>query len=885
MPGKRSDIPVEQRSYGTYYLIFSALLVLGTLWAVIDEVKIRRPWKQFQTEYYDLAATKLDSLKDAALALVDSTQALSLKQMLDSTEVAMKSKTYVAAVREKNNLLKALDDATRNWQFSRSRSDADYYQYQKSRLEGGTDSPNLRKRVAEDDSTTARLFAQMQDINRRMGVYDTTINRCNDAYNKALKDYQDLFAVANSYATKADRMRNASPQIRQVVLNDFEYTPFQEIKARVDRCQTCHLGWRDPTMADAPEPFREHPYSELLKLHNPETFGCTPCHRGQGPALTEEGAHAENDEYWTTPILHGNDIYAACNSCHSTETVLRFATPFTHAKQLIAESGCFGCHDIKGFNDYSKIGPPLNSLPVKVRPEWIFHWVKNPKDYTPHTRMPDFRLSDEEAEGVVAYLMDIGKESSFKLERTPGSYAGGNPAEGKKLFETIGCEDCHVVRGSTKVRKARGTSYDIAPELSRVGSKDNPDWLFDWIKNPRHFDTQSRMPNLRLSDAEARNVVAYLETLKDDRVEKTPTLDLNNPAMIAEGEKVIRDYGCFGCHAIKGMEKQGKVSVDLSDFDRKLLEQMDFGNTRALPEKSPVDFVADSLGSPWVKHTWRAWVYGKLSNSRLYQTERIVQRMPVFNFSDEEIRLIRTFLISMTKDVPASQYQMSDDTRLQAMNAGRRVIRHYNCMQCHNIEGTGGFILANYDDPSLGPPMLPESEGAKVQEQWLYDFLKAPSVIRPWLKIRMPTFDLSDLEISKITKFFLAETNRNLVIRDYADIPFDQKLLPAGKKLFERYQCGRCHPSGRVTLGGETSAAELAPSLAEAHARLKPDWIIDWLHDPQKLQPETRMPSYFYQGKGPDETIFDGDADRQIRALEVYVWNLGRKTNVLRSAR
>jgi len=882
---KKAEIPVELRNYGVYYLIFSALLILGTLWAVIDEVKIRRPWKEYQTQYYELAAAKLDSLKNAALAGIDSTQAAELKQTLDSTEAALNSPEYLKAAEQKEALLKQLDVATTNWRFSRSRSDAAYYQFQRVKLQEGREDPELRKEVDDDDSSAARYFSEMGVINNKIALCDETVNKYEDANKKALKDYEDLLATATTYEGKAEKLQSAPLQIRQVVLNDFEFTPFQEIKARVDRCQTCHLGWKDPTMADAPEPFREHPYPELLKLHNPETFGCTPCHRGQGPALTVGDAHGEADPDWHTPILHGNDIYATCNSCHSSETVLKDAEPFTRAKQIVAESGCFGCHDIHGFNDYSRIGPPLNSLPAKVKPEWVFHWVKDPKDYTPHTRMPNFKLSDDQAAAVTAYLMNIGKESDFKLARPRGAYLGGNAAEGKKLFETVGCQDCHVAQGFTKVREARGTSYDIAPELTRVGSKDNPDWLFDWVKNPRHFNPETRMPNLRLTDGEARNIVAYLTTLKDDRIEKTPPLDINNPAKIAEGEQVIRENGCFGCHSIKGMEKEGKVSVDLSDFDRKLIEQMDFGDTRELPEDSPVDFKADSDGATWVKHTWRAWVYGKLHNSRQYATERIVQKMPVFAFSDAEIRLIRTFLISMTNDIPAAKYQMPNSTKLQEIAAGRRVIRHYNCMQCHNIEGEGGYILAKYDDPALGPPILPQSQGAKVQEQWLFNFLKGPTPIRPWLKIRMPTFGLTDLEISKITKYFLAEANKDLVIRDYSAIPVDEEYLAPGKKLFQTYQCGKCHPSGPVTLGGETSASDLAPNLAQAHNRLKPDWIIEWLHDPQKLQPGTRMPSFFYEGKGPDETVFGGDADEQIKALEAYVWNLGRKNGVLTSTR
>jgi mono/diheme cytochrome c family protein len=882
---KRAETPVELRSYGTYYLVFSGLLILGTLWAVIDEVDIRRPWKEYQSQYYGLAASKLDSLKNAALTDIDSAQAAALKQTLDSTIAGMNSTEYLNAADQKEILLKQLDVVTTNWRSARSHSDAAYYQYQRIKLEEGREDAKFRKEVNEDDSSAARYFTEIGVVNGKIALFDEIVDKYRNANIKALKDYQDSYGKASAYEGKAEKMRAAPLDIKQVVLNDFELTPFQEIKARVDRCQTCHLGWKDATMADAPEPFKQHPYPELLKLHNPETFGCTPCHRGQGPALSVGHAHGDKDEGWHTPVLYGNDIYATCNSCHSSETILEYAKPFTRAKQIVGESGCFGCHDINGFTDYAKIGPPLNSLPAKVKPEWVFQWVKNPKDYTPHTRMPNFKLSDDQAASVTAYLLNMGRESDFKLARPRGTYMGGNATEGKKLFETVGCQDCHVAEGFTTVRDARGTSYDIAPELSRVGSKDNPDWLFDWVKNPRHFNPETRMPNLRLPDPEARNIVAYLSTLKDERVENTPPLELSNPERIAKGENVIREYGCFGCHSIKGMEKEGKVSVDLSDFDRKLIEQMDFGNTRELPENSPVDFKADSVGATWVKHTWRSWVYGKLHNSRQYATERIAQKMPVFGFNDDEIGLVRTFLISMTKNYPAAKYQKPNDTRLHEIEAGRRVIGQYNCMQCHNIEGDGGYILAKYDDPALGPPILPQSQGAKVQEQWLYNFLKGPTPIRPWLKIRMPTFGLTDLEISKITKYFLAKAQKDLVIRDYSTMTVDEKYLAPGKKLFQTYQCGKCHPSRPVTLGAETSASDLAPNLAQAHSRLKPDWIIDWLHDPQKLQPGTRMPSFFYEGKGPDESVYGGDADEQIKALEAYVWNLGRRTSVLTSAR
>lgn len=385
---------------------------------------------------------------------------------------------------------------------------------------------------------------------------------------------------------------------------------------------------------------------------------------------------------------------------------------------------------------------------MKTNPSWIYRWVQDPRAYNPHTRMPDFRFSGEEAEAVTAYLVSISNESGYSPLAPGGAYRGGNSQRGKELFQSVGCQACHVVGQDTRVREERGTSYDIAPELTRVGSKVNPEWLFDWIRNPRHYNPTTRMPSLRLSDDEARHLVAYLMTLQDDRRFPPSSLDLSNPDKILRGKALIREYGCAGCHEIKGMENEGKVSVNLSDFGRKKVEQMDFGNTRELPHDAEFDYEENPDGTVAVKHTWSGWVYGKLKNARLYVTDRIVQKMPVFRFSDEEIRLIRAFLVSMTRDVPLPTYQRSLTKRVADLEAGRRLTVHYNCIQCHTVEERGGFIQTLYEDPGLGPPPLPETQGAKVQEQWLHAFLKNPTTVRPWLKLRMPTFQFSEDEIA-----------------------------------------------------------------------------------------------------------------------------------------
>jgi cell envelope opacity-associated protein A len=69
---KRASRPIEERNYSIYYIIFAGFLFLGTMWAVVDEVVTRRPWKDVQREYQELAARKMKEQEDKAAADFDS---------------------------------------------------------------------------------------------------------------------------------------------------------------------------------------------------------------------------------------------------------------------------------------------------------------------------------------------------------------------------------------------------------------------------------------------------------------------------------------------------------------------------------------------------------------------------------------------------------------------------------------------------------------------------------------------------------------------------------------------------------------------------------------------------------------------------------------------
>jgi hypothetical protein len=71
-----------------------------------------------------------------------------------------------------------------------------------------------------------------------------------------------------------------------------------------------------------------------------------------------------------------------------------------------------------------------------------------------------------------------------------------------------------------------------------------------------------------------------------------------------------------------------------------------------------------------------------------------------------------------------------------------------------------------------------------------------------------------------------------------------------------------------------------APNLAMAWERLYPEWILEWLHDPQKLLPGTKMPSFYADPNATDgpPDVLNGDDELQMKALRDYVISIGLPT-------
>ncbi len=100
-------------------------------------------------------------------------------------------------------------------------------------------------------------------------------------------------------------------------------------------------------------------------------------------------------------------------------------------------------------------------------------------------------------------------------QKTNPAEPTGAAADGKAIYTRSACVGCHTIRGVSA-----GT---LGPDLTHFGSRqtlaaglrpNTPETLAAWLRDPPAFKPGVKMPNLGLSEAEARALAAYLLSLK-----------------------------------------------------------------------------------------------------------------------------------------------------------------------------------------------------------------------------------------------------------------------------------------------------------------------------------------------------------------------------------
>ncbi|HXH05822.1 MAG TPA: c-type cytochrome [Vicinamibacterales bacterium] len=930
----------EKRTIGHAYnidflnVVFAAsslLLFFGVLWMVWDDYD--REWKDWQRRFAALERQIVQASIRQAERQIDRAKLRDLEQRREAARRRVEAqRDKVEALRERLGDVNArLYRVTQDFQFAKAEYDADKYAFEELRVH---DPERARRRQPALEAQARRLDELQLIVERTTAERDriqAELGQITGGLAAVERELAELTAERDRLRTRLAAVapglieaafRNAplldfmapTLRIQQVitpnVLDDVNFTRVP----KMDRCMTCHLAIDRPGYEDRPQPFRTHPNLDLYvgsaSPHPLTEMGCTVCHEGMGQSVTfVDAAHTPADDrqrrlweerydwhpphYWDYPMLPRSLTEASCAKCHRGEVFVPRAARLNRAYGLFERAGCYACHKTRGFENLRRPGPSLRHIGAKLSPEWVKTWIRRPAALKPTTWMPqvwynsnssspeDARRNEVEIEAATAYLFANDDPYQFPVPNPPR----GNAEAGRRLVETVGCKACHITQEEHITRAQAGPRRTFGQPLVGLGDKTTYVWIFNWVRDPRHYSPETYMPNLRLTDREAADIAAYLASLKGPAGE--PARAAVEPKLVdtilfeylanvipadearariarmdAEarklelGRRVIARYGCFSCHEIKGFENEQPIGTELSEAGSKLVAQLDFA------------FVD-------IPHTKIDWYRQKLLEPRIFDRGRVLRpleklRMPNFHLAREEAELLVTALMSFQRDVQPRQIQRPRSLRGDALVAGRNFVRRRNCVACHEIEGDGGDYRALVADPSTAPPML-TPQGAKVRADWMYAFLRSPIRIRPWLEVRMPTFDLTDDELNTVIRYFGAVSN---TMRPFVRPAVVQAsdLTRTGRELFELLKCQQCHVLG--TIPADQPTANLAPDLRMAPERLQPDWILEWLKNPAAIQPGTRMPAFWPDYPKSYYPHLNGSAEQQIRAVRDYLMTL-----------
>ena len=116
---------------------------------------------------------------------------------------------------------------------------------------------------------------------------------------------------------------------------------------------------------------------------------------------------------------------------------------------------------------------------------------------------------------IPALFLALVGSAALAQENAP-PLAMGSPAHGAELIAEKGCGACHMIPGIT------GANGLVGPPLTLMGRRifvagllrNTPQNLAAWVLEPQRFVPGNAMPSTGLSESEALDVAAYLETIR-----------------------------------------------------------------------------------------------------------------------------------------------------------------------------------------------------------------------------------------------------------------------------------------------------------------------------------------------------------------------------------
>jgi mono/diheme cytochrome c family protein len=329
---------------------------------------------------------------------------------------------------------------------------------------------------------------------------------------------------------------------------------------------------------------------------------------------------------------------------------------------LFANLGCIACHttpDFEGNDEFARV--PLSHVKAKWQAKALREYLKDPaKDY-PHVRMPNFRLTDEEAGRLTSYLIENAKREFPEAPK-------GDASKGGMLLVTAGCISCHA-----------GGPMMGAPKLTDTLAG-------GWSKGCVAADAKNRgkAPDFHLSQDQREALVAFgargFDSLKQD-------------VPLEFAERQVSNLRCTACHG-----RDGQQSV-WSQLDSEMAVLQAAAPSGEAVEGAPV--ATTSIPSlTWVGEKLQpAWVEKFIAGQVAYKPRPwIIGRMPGFatwaKGIADGLAFEHGFPLTVTP-VKVDAEKAKAGEQLIGENGG------FNCVQCHGVASRPPTAVFEAPGPNL----------------------------------------------------------------------------------------------------------------------------------------------------------------------------------------
>ncbi|HEV8131110.1 MAG TPA: hypothetical protein VGQ81_07645 [Acidobacteriota bacterium] len=843
--------PIVSQSLAIPILISSILLVGTLVWALYEEALGHRPWRMYQSEFVRLYSSYLKKTKPVQTndenQIKQSAEYRRLDQAVKDAEE--RAKPELAKIdKELAEIKQDLDALTDPFQLARSEVGAFTY---KTETTEGSAKAKLEKELEElkkgpftarmpihdgSEKTEKQSFTfelmekRFNDLKRRQGELLSKKGEMQKVATDLRKERDEYLAkqieglTLEQLAGLQRKTENFTYEIKQINIPDV---------GLVERCESCHVGVREPATLTKQNmqghiEFVSHPDKELLQIHDPERFGCTPCHGGNGVATTGVDRAHGHYEHWLWPMHHKSNIEAGCLQCHERDMVLDHSNVLDQGKQLFLHRGCWGCHAREKFD-----------------PETA-HIQLTQKNITQLLEKKDTNLREAD-------------RSQKQGDRAPDNAAAQKLYQQAENLRVSGATiDAQVEQLNFQIKSLITQQKKVGPNLKEAQNKLRKEWIPLWIQNPHNFRPTTKMPRFRLDRDEVRAISAFIW----QSAIQNPKLPAQPPGDPARGKQWFETRGCLACHSMgEGSEQVGGTfAANLTRVGEKanydyLVRWIHNPRERTIPycPKEKRDIPPED----YAKHN-QPFIFD-LEHSRCPNdgAEILVQQltvMPSLRLTWDEARDIASYLVQQKKPANYPDASFMDDPKLK--DKGRELVRNYGCAGCHELTrleeeqriGTELTLEGSKPLERLDFALLTEQAKKdgwynhkgffehKLSDPAIYDKEKIKEKTE---RLKMPNFHLNKEEVNALTTFLLGSVDSTIPRRFFFN-PEDQRHdAQDGWWIVQKYNCMGCHtlrPGQKSVLSTLPQYAEvkeqLPPSLLSEGARVDPEWLLRFLKDP-----------------------------------------------------